>query len=149
MAAILDFQSEWFLLFLIYKSSWCFLPNFKSNGLSVQQKKWKTDFQDGHHSGYLGFPIRTILAIFDLQVAQMLHTKFQVSWPFGSREEVKNRFSRWWPSWISGRNDRSDFSYFFTPMLSTKFPVNWPMCVGGVGFKSNCWCCTTDTDWPQ
>ena len=35
---------------------------FKVNKLSVQEKKWKIDFQDGH----LGFPIVTILAIFDL-----------------------------------------------------------------------------------
>ena len=34
---------------------------FHSTGLSVQKKKGKTDFQDGHH---LGFPIGTILAIF-------------------------------------------------------------------------------------
>ena len=42
---------------------------------------------------------------------------------------MKNRFSRWlpWqPSWIS---DGHDFSYFdlqVTPMLPTKFGVNWP-----------------------
>ena len=34
-------------------------------GLSVQEKKRKIDFQDG---GHLGFPIGTILAIFDVQV---------------------------------------------------------------------------------
>ena len=34
-------------------------------GLSVQ-KKQKIDFQDGCHGGHLGFPIGTILAIFDL-----------------------------------------------------------------------------------
>ena len=73
--------------------------------------------------------IRPILAIFDLQVSQMLPTKFRVKWPFGSGEETKNRFSRlppWQPSWIS---DRNDFSYFWStshPMLPTKFWVNWP-----------------------
>ena len=54
--------------------------------------------------------IRTILAIFDLQVTPMQPTKFQVNWPFGSGEEAKNKFSRWlpWrPSWISNRNDFS------------------------------------------
>ena len=64
------------------------------------------------HGGYLGFPIGTILAIFDLQVTPMLPSKFGINWPFGSGEEAKNRFSRWrpWrPSWIS---DRHDFSYF-------------------------------------
>ena len=58
----------------------------ESIGLSGQEKKRKLDFQDGR---YLGFPIRMILAIFDLQVTQMLPTKFQVKWPFGSGEEVK------------------------------------------------------------
>ena len=57
----------------------------------------------------LGFPIGTILAIFDLQVTPMLPSKFGVNWPFGSGEEVKNRFSRWQPFWIS---DRHDFIYF-------------------------------------
>ena len=72
------------------------------------------DFQDGGQGGgrHLGFPIGTILAIFDLQVIMMLPSKFGVNWPFSSGEEAKNRFSRWlpWrPSWIS---DRHDFSYF-------------------------------------
>ena len=104
MAAILDFQSARFLLFLIYKSPQCFLASLEAIGLSVQVKKRKIDFQDG---GHLGFPIGTILAIFDLQVTQMLPSS--VNWVFGSGEEAKNRFSRWRPSWIS---DRHDFSYF-------------------------------------
>ena len=72
----------------------------------------KIDFQDGRHGGHLGFPIRIISAIFDLQVIPMLPTKFHVKQPFGSEEEVKNRFSRWppWrPPWIS---DWNDFRYF-------------------------------------
>ena len=70
--------------------------------------------QDGGHGGLLGFPIGTILAIFDLQVTLMLPTKFKVNKPFDSRE-AKNRFSRWlpWqPSWIS---DQKYFSYFYAP----------------------------------
>ena len=77
-----------------------------------RRRSEKIDFQDGFHGGHLGFPIGTILAIFDLQVTPMLPSKFGVNWPFGSGEEAKNRFSRWlpWrPSWIS---DRSDFTYF-------------------------------------
>ena len=50
---------------------------FQSVGLSVQEKKWKIDFQDGRHGGHLGFPFGTILAIFDLQVTPMLPSKFQ------------------------------------------------------------------------
>ena len=82
---------------------------------SVHEKKIKIDFQDGHHGGQLGFPIGTILAIF-IYVTPMLPTKFRVSWPFGSREEAKNRFSRWtpWqPLWISNLND---FCFFFIYM---------------------------------
>ena len=45
----------------------------------------------------------------------MLPTKFQVNWPFSSGKGAKNRFSRWWPSWISHQND---FSYFW----STSYP---------------------------
>ena len=55
----------------------------------------KIDFQDGGHGGHLGFPIGTILAIFDLQVTLMFPSKFGVNWPFDSGEEAKNRFSRW------------------------------------------------------
>ena len=80
MAAILDFWSAWFLLFLIYKSTQCFLASLESTGLSVQEKKGKIDFQDGGHGGHLGFPIGTILAIFDLQVTSMLPTNYRVNW---------------------------------------------------------------------
>ena len=91
-----------------------------------QKEKPKIDFQD---DGHLGYWIRTILAIFDLQVTPMLPTKFQINLPFGSGEEVKNRFSRWqpWqPSWIS---DQKCFSYCYqqvTPMLPSVFQVKWP-----------------------
>ena len=54
--------------------------SFKSIGLWVQ-KKFNKDFQDGDH---LGFPIRMILATFDLQVTLVLPMKFRVNWPFVS-----------------------------------------------------------------
>ena len=46
----------------------------ESTGLSVQEKKFNTciDFQDG---GHLGFPIRTISATFDLQIALLVQEK--------------------------------------------------------------------------
>ena len=92
-----------------------------------------------------------ILAIFYLQVTQMLPTKFRVNWPFGSGEEVKNRFSRWlpWrPFWFYDRHDfftigmiLAIFDLQVTPMLPTKFGVNWPFgsgeeAIGGhLGFR--------------
>ena len=112
MAAILDFRSARFYLFLIYKSPRCFLATLESIGLPVQEKKQKIDFQDGGHGGHLGFPIGTILSIFDLQLTLILPSKFGVKWPFSSGEEAKNRFSRcrpWRPSWISDRHDFSNF----------------------------------------
>ena len=91
------------LAFFNLQAPQCFLPSFKSIGLLVQEKKRNKDFQDGHHGSHLGFPIGTILAIFNLQVTPMLPTEFQVNWPFNSGEELKNKFSRWQPSWISDR----------------------------------------------
>ena len=74
--AILDFRM--ILSILIYKSPRYFLPSFASIGLSVQEKKRKIGFQDLCSDGHLGFPIGTILAIFDLQVAPTLLIKFRV-----------------------------------------------------------------------
>ena len=93
-------------------------------GLSLQEKKFEIDFQDGNCGGYLVFLIGTILAIFDLQVTLMILTKFQGNWSFGSAEEAKNRFSRWlpwWPSWISDPNNLNYFDLPVTPMLPVKF----------------------------
>ena len=88
--------SDWhnFSYFLIYKSPQCLLWSLESIGLSVQEKKLNIDFQDGGHGGHLGFLIRTILAIFDLQVTRMHPTKFRVKWLLELGEEAKNRFSR-------------------------------------------------------
>ena len=85
--------------------------NFQINYLLSLGEEGKKDFQDGHHSGHLGFPISMILAIFDLQVTLMLPTKFGVNWPFGSGE-AKNRFSRWQPWRPPWNSDWNDFSYF-------------------------------------
>ena len=110
MVASLDLRSARFYLFLIYEPPQCFLPSFESTDLSFQEKRRKIDFQDGCHDGHLGYPIGTILAIFDLQVTPMSPTKFGVNWPFGAGEEAKYRFSRWQSWWPSGISDQKDFS---------------------------------------
>ena len=102
-------------------------------GLSIQEKQFKIDFQDGNCGGHIGFPIRTILAIFDLQVTLMTLTKFQVNWPFHSGEEAKNRFSRWLPLSHLGFPIGMILAIFdlpVTPMLPNKFRVNWPFSSG-------------------
>ena len=123
------------LLFLINKSPQCFLLSNKSIHPLIQEKKQKIDFRDDRHGGHLGFPIGMISAIFDLQVTQILPTKFQVNWPFGSGGEAKNRFSRW-PPWLGFLIWRilAIFDLPVTLMLPTKFQVNWPRGIGGVGF---------------
>ena len=51
------------------------LPDkFESIGLSVHEKNFNIDFQDG---GHLGFPIRMSLGTFDLQVTAILPMKFE------------------------------------------------------------------------
>ena len=47
--------------------------NFELKCLSVQENKFKIDFQDG---GQPGLPIRMILATFDLQVISIHPKKF-------------------------------------------------------------------------
>ena len=64
-----------------------------SSQLAFQfRRRRELDFPDSSHGGLLGIPIRTILAIFDLQITLMLPTKTQVSLPFGSGEEAKIGF---------------------------------------------------------
>ena len=95
------------------------LTKFRVNwSFSSGEEVKKIDFQDG---GHLGYPIGTILAIFDLQVTPMLPTKFRVSWLLGLGEKAKNRFSRWPPLPIG--TILAIFDLQVTPMHPTKFGV--------------------------
>ena len=98
----------------------------ESTGLSAQEKKRKIDFQD---SGHLGFPIGTILAIFNLQVTLMLPSKFGVNWPFGSGEEAKIDFQDGSHGGHLGFPIGTILAIFdlqVTLMVPSKFGVNWP-----------------------
>ena len=100
-------------------------------------------FQDDCHGGHLGFPIRTLLDTFYLQITPKVPIQVQVDWPYVSGKEVKNRFSRWlpWqPSWISDQNDFTFFYLQVTLMLPTKFRVNWPFGSGGAKNRFSRWC---------
>ena len=67
----------------------------------------------------------------------MLPTKFQVNWPFPSREEAKNRFStRPQAAILDFRSERIIFDLQVTPMLHTKFQVKWPF--GSEDAKNTC-----------
>ena len=75
----LDFKKIWrpswmfnrkeLRFFFINKLHRYFLPSLESTGLSVQEKKRKTETQGCGYDGHLGFPIGKIVAIFDLLVA--------------------------------------------------------------------------------
>ena len=98
----------------------------ESTGLSVQEKKRKTDFQDG---GHLGFPIGTILAIFDLQVTLMLPSKFGVKWPLVQEKMQKIDFQDGCQGGHLGFPIGTTLAFFdlqVTLMLPSKFGVNWP-----------------------
>ena len=100
---------------------------FESVGLSVQEKKQQIYFQDGLHGSHLGFPIRKILAILNLQITSKLPSQVGVNWPFSSGKTVKNRFSRWppwWPSWISSQNNFTFFFFFFDLQVIPMLPTN-------------------------
>ena len=104
----------------------CFLASLESTGLWVQEKKQKIDFQDGCHGSHLGFPIGTILAIFDLQVIPMLPTMFRVNWLLGSQEKRKIDFQDGGHLGFPIGMILAIFDLQVTQMLPSKFGVNWP-----------------------
>ena len=61
------------------------IPSFRSAGISVQEKNFKIDFNDGHH---LGFPICTILAIFNLTLSAGLPMKVSSQLAFQLRRRI-------------------------------------------------------------
>ena len=62
---------------------------FESTDLSLQEKKFNIDFQDGT---ILDFHSESTV---DLQVTYIISMKFRVSCRFGLGEKVQNRFSKW------------------------------------------------------
>ena len=109
---------------MISKSPRCFLPSFKSIGLSVQEKKQKIDFQAGGHGAHLGFPIGTF-SLFLIYVTPMLPTKFQINWSFGSREEAKIDFQDGGHLVFPIGTILAIFDNQVDPMFPTKFQIHW------------------------
>ena len=62
------------------------------------------DFQDGQHSGHLGYQNRMILAILNLHMAPMPPIKFGFNLTKDSGADVVSRFS----SWIAEPKDLSN-----------------------------------------
>ena len=149
MAAILDFQSARFLLFLIYKSPQCFLASLEAIGLSVQEKKRKIDFQDGSHGSHLGFPIGTILAIFDLQLPRCFLASLE-SIGLLVQEKRKIDFQDGGHGGHFGFPIGTILAIFdlqVTPMLPSKFGVNWPFGSGEAKNRFSRWRPSWISDW--
>ena len=113
----LEFLIGMILASLIYKSPFSLL---------VQKQKREINFQEGHHNSHLGFLTETILAIFNLQVAPILPTKFGVYWPF--IQEKKHGHLGFPIGTIL-----AIFDLQVAPILPTKFPVNWYFASGKDG----------------
>ena len=93
----------------------------------------KNNFQDGCHGCHLGFPIGTILAIFDLQITPMLHSKFGANWLSVQKKKRKIDFQDGCQGCHLGFPIGTILGIFdlqVTPMLLTKFGVNWPFGLG-------------------
>ena len=106
---------EWISL---YKSPPYFLSSFPSIGLSIQEKRFELDFQDGYCGGHLVFQIRTILATSDLQSPRYFLPTFKSNGILDQEMKSKidfqvqyifSRWQLWWPSSISNHNNFSCF----------------------------------------
>ena len=73
--------------------------------------------------------IGMILAIFDVQVALILPTKFPVNWPFHSGDEGQNIQDGGHLGFPDG-TILAILDLQVTPILPTKFWVSWPFCSG-------------------
>ena len=82
-------------------------------------------FEQTLNGGQLGFPIGTILAIFDLQVTLVLPSKFGVNWPFRSGEKRKIDFQDGSHLGFPIGTILPIFDLQDTPMLPSNFGINW------------------------
>ena len=82
-----------------------------------------------------------ILAIFDLQVTQMLPSKSGVNWPYGSGKEAKNRFSGCHGGHLGFPIGRifAIFDLQVTPMLPSEVGGNWPFGSGEAENRFSRW----------
>ena len=68
------------------------LMNFESIALSVQEKKFKTDFQDGRHGCNLGFPIGTTSYFYIYKSSRCFLPIFKSTGPLVQENKRKKEF---------------------------------------------------------
>ena len=82
---------------------------------------------------HLEFPIGTIIAVSDLQIAPILRIKFWVNWPFSLGEEAQNTFFNGCHGSHLGYPVARKITIFdlqVVPILHTKLRVDWPFASG-------------------
>ena len=98
----------------------------QSTGLLVQKKKWKINFQDGHH---LGIPIGTILLFFIYKLPRCFLPSFE---SIGLPVQKKKRKRDFEDGHYGGNLGFpigmiwAIFDLQVNLMIPTKFQVNWP-----------------------
>ena len=89
----------------------CLPSSFGSIWLMVWEEMLFEEFQDGHRGDNLGYQNETILAILNLCGTVMSPNRFWLNPTYGLGGDVVSRLPPWRPSWISERNDFSNFEY--------------------------------------
>ena len=92
------------------------------SGEEVQNRL--TDFQNRGRVGSLGFSVRTILVMFDLQVTQILPTRFRVNSLFCSGEKIIIDFQDGGHLGSLIQTILAIFDLQVTPILPIKFQVS-------------------------
>ena len=140
----IDFSYFWI------RSPWYSLPSFESIGLSIQEKKQKIDFQEGCHGAHLGFPILKILAIFDLQVTWCFLPNLE-SIGLLAQEKKRKIDCHCGHFGLPIGTNLATFNLQVTPVLPSKFWVNWPFSSGEEAknrfSRWPCWQPSWISDW--
>ena len=103
-----------------------FLQSFKSTGVFVQDKKLNVVFQGGRHI-QLGFPIRTVLAIFNLQVTPI---SFESACLSVQEKKRKINFQDGGHLRFPISTILAPFDLQNAPIFPTMFRVSWPISSG-------------------
>ena len=98
---------------------------FQNNRPFVSGEEAKIDFQDGGHGSHIGFPIRTILAIFYLQATRCFLPSFMSIGLLVQKKKLKVDCKHGVHLGFLIGTILAIFDVQVTPMLPIKFQVNW------------------------
>ena len=109
------------------QSPLCFLPSFKTIGLSIQKKKWKIVFQDGHHGGswisdWNNFSFFVIYKLPQSFLPRFESISLSVQEKKWKTDLQDGCLGGWGLSWIS---DHNDFIFLSTSHSDASDQVIW------------------------